>query len=187
MCLNFFIKSPLQYQVRFISIFSIFIKICGMGGDISTVMATAYIVGVYSGTTDIESHIVYINGKTPVASYISSAFIIYVVKLICGFIVHLLCLVGAEKKNKTLLLPFLIYRLAELIFGLAGFVYIIYLVSPMSRVVWFSDGIYLVFSVAFLLETMIGAVWKSYFVYIVIRFFREISFPQEMQNRREEV
>ena len=100
---------------------------------------------------------------------------------------HVLCLVGAEKKNKTLLLPFLIYRLAELIIGLLGFVYIIYLVSPMSRVVWFSDGIYLVFSVTFLLETMIGAVWKSYFVYIVIRFFREISLSQEMQNSREEV
>ena len=144
-----------------------------MGGDTSTVMATAYIVGVYSGTT--ESNVIYINGTTPVANYITQAFIIYVVLLTAGFIVHLICLLGAEKENKFLLLPFLLYTIIELILYLVGFGYIIYLVSPVSKVVWFSDGIYLVFSVSFLLETVIGAIWKSYFTLIVAKFFKSLS------------
>ena len=173
MCLKIFKESSLQYQVQFISIFSIFVKICGMGGDTSTVMATAYIVGVYSGTT--ESNVIYINGNTPVSSYITEAFTIYLILLISGFVVHIICLLGAEKKNRFLLIPFLFYTFVELILYLMGFGYIIYLVSPVSKVVWFSDGIYLVFSVSFLLETVIGAVWKSYFCVIVLKFFRKLS------------
>ena len=173
MCLKIFKESSLQYQVQFISIFSIFVKICGMGGDTSTVMATAYIVGVYSGTT--ESNVIYINGNTPVSTYISEAFITYLVLLVSGFVVHITCLLGSEKMNKFLLIPYLCYTTIELILYLIGFGYIIYLVSPVSKVVWFSDGIYLVFSVSFLLETFIGAVWKSYFLVIVMKFFRNLS------------
>ena len=184
MCVKIFKESSLQYQVQFISIFSIFVKICGMGGDTATVMATAYIVGVYSGTTD--SDVIYINGTTPVSSYITEAFIIYLILLVSGFIVHLICLLGAEKKNKFLLIPFLCYSFVELILYLMGFGYIIYLVSPVSKVVWFSDGIYLVFSVTFLLETVIGAIWKSYFCFIVIKYYREISFS-DLQISTEQV
>ena len=184
MCIKIFKESSLQYQVQFISIFSIFVKICGMGGDTSTVMATAYIVGVYTGTT--ESNVIYINGNTPVSSYISEAFIIYLILLVSGFIVHLVCLIGAEKKNRIFLIPFLCYTFVELILYLMGFGYIIYLVSPVSKVVWFSDGIYLVFSVSFLLETVIGAIWKSYFCFIVLKFYRKISFSN-LQASTEQV
>ena len=92
-----------------------------------------------------------------------------------GFVVHITCLLGSEKKNKFLLLPYLCYTIIELILYLIGFGYIIYLVSPVSKVVWFTDGIYLVFSVSFLLETFIGAVWKAYFLVIVLKFFRNLS------------
>ena len=173
MCLKIFKDSSLQHQVQFISIFSIFVKICGMGGDTSTVMATAYIVGVYSGTT--ESNVIYINGNTPISTFITEAFIIYLILLVSGFIVHILCLLGSEKKEKFLLIPYLCYTIVELSLYIIGFGFIIYLVLPVSKVVWFSDGIYLVFSVSFLLETIIGAVWKFYFLVIVIKFFRNLS------------
>ena len=98
-----------------------------MGGDTSTVMATAYIVGVYSGTT--ESNVIYINGNTPVSTFITEAFIIYLILLVSGFVVHITCLLGSEKKSKYLLLPYFCYTTVELILYLIGFGYIIYLIS----------------------------------------------------------